>query len=81
MFRQVAEVVDKDCVAHLEVHFVSFDVGHSLGCLQLQLLSFVLIEPKAKKITRNANGLLDQWDLQHHVEVGDVPSNRTDNLK
>ena len=81
VFRWVVAVVDRDCGTQLGLHFVSFDANHSLEYLQLQQQTFVLKEPKAKKITRNANGLLDPLDLLHHVEVGDAPSDLTDNLK
>ena len=80
-FRWVVAVVDRDCGTQLGLHFASFDANHSQEYLQLQLRTFVLKEPKAKKITRNANGLLDPLDLLHHVEVGGAPSDLTDNLK
>ena len=81
VFLRVAEVVDKDYVWHLEVHLANFDVNHSQECLLQLPLTSVLIEPKAMKITLNANGQRDPSDLLHHVEVGDVPLNLTNNLK
>ena len=80
-FRWVVAVVDRDCGTQLGLHFASFDANHSQEYLQLQLQTFVLKEPKAKKITRNANGRLDPMDQLHNAEAGDAPSDLTNNLK
>ena len=81
VFRRVVEVVDRDCVGQFGMLLASSGVNHSPEFLQQLQPTSVLKEPKVKKITLSANGLQDQWDLQHHVEVGDVPLNLTDNLE